>query len=320
MKGLRPFCLVLLLADPAAAAQPENCALKEVGSLVMETQDPDRVIVALSIAGKPSRFEVDTGGVFTSVFQDVADRLGLRPRSISQQLEIYNVNGSRSRRYVDLPDLAIGTIKGDNIPVLVRPRGPNDDPQLDGILGPDILSRFDVDFDFAAHKLNLFSQDHCEGKVVYWADAFANADFDLRTGHIVLSMTLDGKDVTATLDTGSPETHLYDAVARYKFGLDDTTLEPIPGVSPGSLEKFQHSFKSLSIGGLGVGNPLIYILPDLAERSFEHNHLEKEQIDPQYAQHLETTDMLLGMDVLSKLHLYVAYKEHKIYLTAAGAH
>jgi hypothetical protein len=30
--------------------------------------------------------------------------------------------------------------------------------------------------------------------------------------------------------------------------------------------------------------------------------------------------MLLGMDVLSKLHLYIAYKERKIYLTAAGAH
>lgn len=320
MKALCPFCLVVVLAGPAAAAPPANCTLKEVGSLAMETNDPGRAIVTLAIAGKPERFEVDTGGAFTSVFQDVAERLGLKPRSISQQLEIYDVNGDRSRQYVDLPKLTIGTMNGDNIPVVVRTRNPNDDPRLAGILAPDILSKFDVDLDFAAHKLNLFSQDHCEGQVVYWSGSFAQAEFDLRNGHIVLSMSLDGKDVTATLDTGSRLSHLYDAVARNKFGLDENALEPIPGVPPGSLEKFQHRFKSLSIGGLAIGNPLVYILPDLAERSFEQNHLDKEQIDPQYAVHLNTTDMLLGMDVLSKLHLYIAYKERKIYLTAAGAH
>ena len=29
-------------------------------------------------------------------------------------------------------------------------------------------------------------------------------------------------------------------------------------------------------------------------------------------------DVILGMNVLSKLHLYIAYKEAKLYITAAG--
>ncbi len=29
---------------------------------------------------------------------------------------------------------------------------------------------------------------------------------------------------------------------------------------------------------------------------------------------------LLGMEVLRQLHLYVAYKEHKLYVTSASAH
>ena len=30
--------------------------------------------------------------------------------------------------------------------------------------------------------------------------------------------------------------------------------------------------------------------------------------------------VLLGVSVLRRLHLYIAYKEHKLYVTAAGAH
>jgi hypothetical protein len=32
-----------------------------------------------------------------------------------------------------------------------------------------------------------------------------------------------------------------------------------------------------------------------------------------------TPDLLIGMDVLSNLHIYIAYKERKLYVTAASA-
>ncbi len=37
-----------------------------------------------------------------------------------------------------------------------------------GILGSEMLRNVDVDFDFSANKVNLFSPDHCAGNVVYW--------------------------------------------------------------------------------------------------------------------------------------------------------
>ncbi len=272
---------------------------------------------------KPRHFLVDTGGVFTGIYQDVADEMGLSTHAIDQNVEIYNVEGALSKRYAKVPDLTIGAMKGDDITVLVEPRPPGRSPQIDGILSPDILSKFDLDFDFANRKMNLISQDHCpDGKTVYWSSDYTEADFEIQGGHIVLPMMLDGKTVSATLDTGAVNTHLYERAARHLFDLDNHApgMEPIPGASPDAVDRFRYRFKSLSIGGLAINNPMIYILQDLALQSFARNHVDKEDFDPPYAQHLGQTDLLLGMNVLSKLHLYVAYREHKIYLTAASAH
>jgi predicted aspartyl protease len=305
-----------------APAFAEDCSLKQAASLDMAANYPDRVVVNVSIAGKPHHFLVDTGGFLSSIFGDVASELGLETHAVDQNVEIYDVNGAQMKRYTKIPDLMIGLMKGDNIPVIVMPRRPNERTDIDGILGPDILSRFDADFDFANHKLNLILPDHCAGEVVYWSKDFADADFRTSGLHVVLNMMLDGHEVRAVLDTGSARTHLYENVARNMFGLDRTSpgMEPIPGIAPGSLEQFRYRFKSLSIGGLAINNPVIYILPNLAQQSFNHNHLAKEDLDPQYAPHLESEDVILGMDVISKLHLYIAYQEHKIYLTSAGAH
>jgi predicted aspartyl protease len=322
MKFSLLFFALLTLAGSSGAANAEDCVLNQAASLPMTGNDPTRIVVDVSIGGKPRHFLVDTGGFLTSIYQDVADSMGLSTHAVGQDVEIYNVKGARSKRYARIPDLAIGMLKGDNIPVLVEPRAPGSNEKIDGILAPDILSRFDLDFDFANRKLNLFEQDHCAGTVVYWSDTSAQVDFALRDGKIVIPMMLDGHKVSATLDTGSRNTHLYQEVARDTFNLDDRSpgMEPIPGIAPGSLEQFRYRFRSLSVAGLAIGNPLIYILPDRALESFARNHTAQEDLDPVHAAHLDTTDMLLGMDVLSRLHLYIAYEEHKIYLTAVGAH
>ncbi len=66
------------------------------------------------------------------------------------------------------------------------PNGP-DIEDFGGILGADMLRNVDLDLDFAAGKLNLVSQDHCSGNVVYWqAPAVAVVPMTLdRWGHVL---------------------------------------------------------------------------------------------------------------------------------------
>jgi len=305
-----------------AQAEDKDCTLKLIASLPMGDALPERVVVEVSIAGKPKHFMVDSGGVYSTIYSDVSDALGLQTHAIDQNIEIYDVAGDKSKRYAFVPSLKLGELKGDDIPLMVDRRAAGGKATIDGVLGPDVLSRFDLEFDIAGKKLNLISPDHCEGKVVYWSEAYAEVPFSFSDAHILLPMTLDGHDVKAILDTGAIETHLSEQIGKKVFGLSETSpgMERIPDAASDSLEQYRRRFASLGLAGLTIANPLIYILPDRAAESFRNSHMDRLELDPVHASHLQTPDLLLGMNVLSKLHFYVAYREHKLYFTAANAH
>jgi aspartyl protease len=134
------------------------------------------------------------------------------------------------------------------------------DASIDGILSPDVLRNFDLDFDFAAHKLNLISPEHCEAKVVYWTRDYADAEFMVVDGHIVLPMKLDGQELQATLDTGSTVSGISESASKRFFHIDRSSAEAEldPEASANSLLNRRHRFKSLTVGGLSVNNPVLY--------------------------------------------------------------
>ncbi len=196
------------------------------------------------------------------------------------------------------------------------------------MLSPDFLSLFDVEFDFAAKKMYLFSQDHCPGKVVHWTrDGYAELPFQYTGGpigitpHIRLRMTLDGHEVSTNVDTGAAGSTISRRSASLIFGVDETS----PGVVKSQywsdqFPVYRKQFASLALGGLAVQNPQVDILPDLEEKAFRMAHSERSRDDPIYGSKLEGEEFTLGMNVLSKLHVYIAYKEHKIYITSVDAH
>jgi predicted aspartyl protease len=280
----------------------------------------ERPVVEISIAGKPYHFLIDTGGVTSEIDSDIVQQLGLELENIDGA-EIYDVAGNVAKRYARVNDIQIGRLHASRFNMVVRDRN-SDDATIDGILGPDFLSLYDLDLDFANRKVSLFLSDHCPGKAVYWTTDYAVVDFHKQDGHIILPMTLDGHDIYATLDSGSNDTMIAQHIARQTYDIDDNT----PGVEkedhPGNGDFIvsRYRFKSLSAGGLTVNKPLIYILPDLAEESFRRKHTDSVDVDPIDGPQLDAASLLLGMNVLSKLHVYISYKEDKVYLSAVDAH
>ena len=49
-------------------------------------------------------------------------------------------------------------------------------------------------------------------------------------------------------------------------------------------------------------------------------HTDKTQVEPATSSPLERQDLEVGTDVLRHLHLYVAFAEKMLYLSAADAH
>jgi Aspartyl protease len=318
---------VLALSLSAARADAPSCSLGLMASLDMTMLPEGHVEVPLSLNGTTYQFMVDTAGIFSKISENAVKQLGLSETPTN--MELYGVKGKLHLSAVDVASLKLGNNEAKHFHLAVQGDEMFGGKKYDGVLAADLLTLFDVEFDFKGKKMNLFSQDHCPGKVVYWTQAgYAEIPFRLTAGplgqgnnHIVLTMALDGHDVTTDFDTGSNTTWLGRRTASQIFSVDDksTGVERVPG-SPDSDPVYVKQFAQLKLGGVAVQSPVIEILPDRSDDAFRMEHSEKSRDDPIYGARLEHEDLTLGMNVISKLHVYIAYKERKLYVTAPDAH
>ncbi len=291
------ICIAALVCGLGAAkADDEKCHLVRYTSLPITIDESGGVTVPIKVEDQIQNLLVDTGGAFSMLTQSAADRLKLRSMMMimvymkmfgGRTLDHYVVAHSMEVVGVHVRDHQFVVIPDDILP-----------PSVDGILGPDILQVFDADFNFAASKLDLFSNDHCPGKVVYWThDDYAVIPFKMDEGrHIQVDVQLDGKDVSAIIDTGASRSLMSLETAEDMFKLDEKTLSANNGHYP---------FKALTLQGITVNNPDLILVSD-----------DKSKIMGGYRE----PRLILGMGVLRQLHLYIAYKEHNIYVTPASAH
>ncbi len=296
----------------------EQCTLRLMATLPM-TEVGDGFEVPVSINGETHQFLVDTGGIYSSLAESIVQRQKLNEVSISGT-DIFNAKGEKYKKGVSIDSLKVGNNEAKHFHMLARETF---EPDEDGIIAPDLLQLFDVELDFAAHRMNLFSPDHCPGKVVYWAKEHAAIPFKMPDGyHIVVPVALDGRTLMAYFDTGAPSTLLSQHIAEAIFnaGPDASGTEKRPGAQPQDLIQYQHRFKSLAFGGVSVTNPLIYLLPDEAEKAIRRNYDDpKSMDDPVYGLQLRLPRLTIGENVIKRLHVYIAYKEKVMYVTAADA-
>jgi predicted aspartyl protease len=320
----RSFLSIVFVTGAVLPAFAAECGpLNLITSMDMITVSGGRPGIAAKIMDKPVTLLVDTGGAFSMVSRSVVRELKL---PVGQaQIEIVNVAGQRSREQVRLPSITLGTLRQEGAYFMVDPAdAPSGERSFQGVIAPDFLSRVDADFDFGAKKLNLVSPNHCEGKVVYWsapasAPALAVVAFRIdRSGHISFPVRLDERRVNAILDTGAYNTALNLDIARRTFNVDTNApdVEKV-GQVEGSFKAdiFRKQFKTLAIEGVTVNNPTIDLLPDLMTAPggtpTSTGSLIRDSDN-------NLPGIILGMNVLSRLHVYIAYKEAKLYITAAA--
>jgi predicted aspartyl protease len=290
------FAASLVATFPASAEG--NCHVGWFARLPISIDQAGGVTVPLTVKGTTLSLLVDSGGVFSMLTDSAVARLSLRPKMMHFQ-GMTMFGGRKLDHYVDGLEIQLGgSTARDRTFVII----PDDSlpPGIDGLFGPDILAAFDADFDFAAGKLNLMAPNRCDGdisKVVYWADdPRAAIPFTLdEDRHINIDVTLDGKKVRATLDTGSSRSIMSLEAAEDIFGIDGETLKK---------NNSEHAFKQLTLEGVTVNSPAIILVPD-----------DKSKVLNGYKQ----PELILGMGVLRQLHLYIGYKEKVVYVTPASA-
>jgi hypothetical protein len=319
--------VALVFATGAAFADTSACKLTQIASMEMFTEPSGVIAVPVVVNGAQHRFLVGTADPHTMLLAAFAESAHIPQKSINQQVTIHTPGGD-AKRYGIVDSLVLGASAAKNLNLVIAPDDYPEDHDVVGSLGVDILANFDVEFDFAAHKLNLFSSDHCPNMGAYWARQYAELPIDMKPlGRPAASWTLDGQPVTVTFSMDSPGSSMPFNFAKTRFGLDPGS----PGVETAQAEKdgtpaHRYRFKQLSAEGVTITNPLVRLLGEPAETPCDvKTRYEKNRDDraPNVLRRVKcygSGDVALGIRELSKMHLLFAFKENKLYFTAAGEH
>ena len=304
--------------------------LKQVMSLDLDVLPSGLSTVPVTINGSPRKMLFDTGGGISTLTQSAAESLGLHP--VSTRAKLLDVRGNASQTYVTLASFVIGSAQANDLMMMIAPQDKIGDTGADGILAGDLMIRYDEEMDYANKKLLYFLPDHCDGHVVHWTSApvavipFRRAlagGRNINDTHIRFHVTMDGKDLSAILDTGASRTLISAKAANADFNVNENTPNTVPLGEMQGRKVVGYVFKAISFGDAGagsvtVGNPHVTVLPDLIglhdpNNSHVTNSLIKREDDDL------GPDITIGMDVIKQLHIYVATREQNLYISAAGA-
>ncbi len=307
---------VLLILAGFHTARAAECGALQMVNTAQMTRSPgdNRDMIPVQINGKDLCFLFDTGGLTTMIGKGVAQDMKLP--IMQGGLELYDLLGNISRDQASISQFALGRLHGTDKTFPVLPGS-----GIDGIISLNFMLPYDIDVDFGNDKLNFFSQDHCDGRVVYWtASAVAVLPITIRQSHMTVPVILDGHEWSAIIDTGASSSTLRMDIAEHsydlKMGTEDT---PETGILNGDkdLKTYRHIFKTLTFGDISVGNARMTIIPDVVKRHGDtaqqvgnRARLVKDEI--------VGPPMLIGMNVLRQLHIYMAFGERKMYISPAS--
>jgi hypothetical protein len=316
-KGTTPFAAVALClsaSGPGAAfaaegARQVDCSLKQYASVDI-VFDGEDTLLPVTIDGKPAHMVLGLRNAFTTLPRAIVDRLKLATRDISQDTEVF-IGGKKIRDATTVGSLRVGGANFGKTAVLVINEPERGD--IAGELGWDALGRVDFELDVSHGKLNLYSQEHCPGRVVSWSSTFASVPL-LRNplGVPTFEVELDGKKIRTTLSASLPVTTLSAATSKQLFGFDETATDIAFDAAPASSAPGARFLAMrITAPGLNIANARIGLVRDPV------NACDLQRGHSQSSRCAGAQPLVLGRNVIGKLRLYFATKENTLYFTAA---
>ena len=295
--------LLALMPVHARAAQAK-CSVRAF--LLPVTMEGLRASVPVKVNGVETDFWIDSGAWFSIMSKAKADELHLRLRNAPGNLQLEGIGGSFSAQVATIKDFVVVGAALHDVDFVV---GGSD--AGNGLIGRNLLTAFDTEFDLAHGQLKLVSAQNCQNtNMAYWAKD--NPYFTVRLlpdkqGELIkdfqLPVLLNGSEIHAEIDSGAVTIVSRRAAERAGIDLKAPGIKPINGLG-GFGRHFQQGwivpFKSIDIGDEKILNSKLTV------------------IDGGITNAADGPDMLLGVDFLLAHHLYVSRAQHLIYFTYSG--
>ncbi len=295
--------LMFLLVPPVAQGA---CDVDHQATVALQVSG-GVITVPVEVNSITATFILDTGAQRSVVSEAAVQRLGLaRDQWVGTTMR--GIGGIDRRPNADPRSLSLGgvalvrrTVTHDtSLTVAALPLSTAENRTIDGLLGRDFLSLFDLDLDVPAHRITLYRVRDCAGRFLPWPGDYAAISIAFTAEQaIIVPVTLDGKILRALLDSGASSS-LVAAPGIYKLGLDPAILSADPsgqiaGLGSRVLTVHRHRFSGLQVGNQTVETPSLWVEP--------------LRLSP-------IADMLLGADWLAARRVWISFATRQLFVAA----
>ena len=262
----------LLLGAAAAAgfglrpARTADCTPRLLATARLRNTDGFLSIVA-GVDGVPLSFLLDTGADAGLLSPTVARRLAL-PHATFARAHVSGTGGDgRDAPVMRMEALVIGgtlLLRDVPVPLGELPSLPRITPPVAGLIGGDLLRQFAVEIDVAGGTLRLFAPQAAGAGPARcnppWTGAFAALPFRWLGNRVVVDVRLDGRKLSALLDTGARSR----IVSTRAAGVAPALLGGEPGGLTSGVDGREsvyhwHRFRSLTVGDERAAAPVLTV-------------------------------------------------------------
>jgi hypothetical protein len=295
------FVLMVLTWATAASA---TCSVRERAAVPVQ-DIAGAILVPLQVDGVDATFILDTGAQRTVVTPAAVARLGLRlDEWVGTTMR--GVGGVETHRNADPRSMTLGgmllqrhTLGHDiSLAVGTLPQTHVGDQKIDGMLGRDFLSVFDLDLDLLRYTLTLYEVVDCGGHFLPWTRPYASVPVaNLMDGALVAQVAVNGIPMRALIDTGASSSVIgAPGMARLGLTLNQLMQDPggtVSGQGPRMVIMRRHQFRSLRVGDETIQAPELWVAP---------------------IRFAPIVDMLLGADWLAGKRVWISYATTQVFV------
>lgn len=287
--------LLLSLLFVSACAGPElaqfgpSCRVEKQAEIPLIIQR-NFLLAPVTVNGDSVLLVVDTGAEATLLTPDAVSRLRLQTDPERHSLLI-GVAGSVRSSNVMVHKVQLGDIVQTERSVGVGAIGnfPGTDRPVSGLLGTDVLAKYDVEIDAPNRRMALYAVTNCTGFVPWRGAGTSMPAAATRRGLLFVPVAIDGRPVRALLDTGARASLVTRRVA-HSLGVDDEMLQADPrrtgqGVGMTDIDFRLHRFATVDVGAIPMRNMPLNVAD----------------------MRLPGVEMLLGADWIATRRLWISY-------------
>lgn len=308
---MRAALLLVALLLAGCAGGELSCGLHQAAEVPVAVLG-GAPYVLVEANGKLATMILDTGAQVTVFTQRAVERMGLKIDP-SLTMTVSGVGGSAKSWPAVATQFGMDRIALPPQRVMVLPYGlpPAGTEEVDGLLGVDVLSRFEIDLDLPRRRVGLYSGHACQGEPLPVAGMEPLEATEMSRGRLTGMLRLDGTPMRALLDTGAMAS-VVSLPAMERAGTPRAALardQPLQlhGVGPQSALAWLHRFARLELAGETSLRPLLQVtaLPDATP-------------DLPGLDQAGSFDVIIGADYLASHRLWLAYGRGKVFYQRPG--